>query len=148
MHGMIRRQSLALAAGVGLGIVIQESLWIGADVLEPGHSLNRALLRAPLSDGWLVPLLAAWLAGGAFGGLMTTLVGRNRVIGHVTGLLLSGSALLVAVFALPDAGCFLVVAGSPSASAALGAWLGIALLESEEDGRRPPGVAKLRARAP
>lgn len=142
MRDMIGRQPLALAAGVALGIIIQESLWIGVDALIPEHSLNRALVHAPLSDGWLAPLLAAWLAGGAFGGLMATLIGRNRIIGHVTGLLLSGSGLLVAAFALPDAGRFLVVAGTPSAGAALGTWLGIALLMAEADRQTSPGVAK------
>lgn len=141
---MIRRQALALAAGAGLGIVIQESLWLGLDVLDPGHSLNQALSQAPSSDGWLAPLVLAWFAGGAFGGLMATLVGQNRLIGHLTGVLLSGSALLVATLALPDAGPLLVIAGCPVAGAALGTGMGAALIVREADPHASPGVAKLR----
>jgi len=142
MHSMVERQALAIAAGVGLAIIIQESVWIGWDALIPRHSLNKALLEAPTSDGWLTPLLAAWLAGGAFGGLMSTLIGRSRFSGHATGLLLSAGALLLAVFALPEAGSFLVIAGTPGAGSALGAGLGVKLLDSEHvqyPGRlRPP----------
>ena len=141
---MIRRQALALAAGVGLGIIVQESLWTGIDALDPGHSLNQALVHAPLSGGWLVPLLAAWLAGGAFGGLMATLVSRGRAGGHAAGTFLSGSALLLSALALPDAGAFLVIALTPGAGAALGTGLGMRLLGNE---RNRPTSTKLHVHA-
>jgi len=133
MRSMLQRQALAIAAGVGLGIIIQESLWIGSDALIPSQSLNQALSHAAISDGWLTPLLAAWLAGGAFGGLMSTLLGRSRLSGHATGLLLTGAALVLVCLAIPGAGPFLVIAGTPSAGAALGAGLGVKLLEGEGD---------------
>ena len=133
MRSMLQRQALAMAAGVGLGIIIQESLWIGADALIPSQSLNQALSHAAISDGWLTPLLAAWLAGGAFGGLMSTLLGRSRLSGHAAGLLLTGAALLLVCLALPGSGSFLVIAGTPSAGAALGAGLGVKLLDGEGD---------------
>lgn len=137
MRGMIKRQVQAIAAGICIAVIVQESAWIGLDLLDPTRSLNQALTQAPLANGWLVPMLVAWLVGGGFGGLMATLVGRNRFVGHAAGLLLSGSALLLAALSLPDAGLFLVVASTPSLGAALGTWIGMALLEGDRDGLIP-----------
>jgi len=133
MGGMIRKQALALAAGIAVGIIIQESVWIGFDLLDPERALNQTLIQAPVANGLLVPLLTAWLAGGAFGGLMATLVGRNRIGGHLTGVLLSGSAVLVTAAALTEAGRFLAIAATPGIGAALGVGLGMRLLEREPD---------------
>lgn len=143
MSRMIKRQIQALAAGICIAIIVQESTWIGLDLLDPSHSLNESLTRAPLAGGWMAPLLGAWLAGGAFGGLMATLVGRNRLIGHLTGLLLSGSALLIAALALPKAGGALAISMTPSLGAALGTGLGAALAGHKQSGQ--PSVGKLRS---
>jgi len=135
MRTMIRKQSLALASGVAVGIVIQESLWAAFDLLDPQRALNQVLDQAPAADGLLLPLLTAWIAGGVFGGLMATLVGRKRIAGHVTGLLLSGAALLLTIIVLDDTGRFLAIAATPSIGAALGTGLGLRLLDSEADQR-------------
>lgn len=142
---MIKRQVQALAAGICIAVIVQESAWIAFDVLDPRQSLNVALADAPLSEGWLAPLLLAWVVGGFFGGLMATLVGRNRFSGHATGLLLSASAAILAWIALPGAGGFLAVAATPSIGAALGTWLGLGLgLPAGRHGKpRPPGVVTL-----
>jgi len=125
MRFMIKRQAKALAAGICIAVIVQESTWIALDLLDPTQSLNHALADAPLSDGWLIPLLLAWAAGGVFGGLMATLVGRSRLSGHVTGLLLSASAAVLASISLPGAGGFLAIAATPSIGSALGTWLGL-----------------------
>lgn len=145
MRGMIKRQVQAIAAGICIAVIVQESVWIGLDLLDPTRSLNQALAQAPLARGWLTPLLVAWLVGGGFGGLMATLVGRNRIIGHAAGLLLSGSALLLAAFSLPGAGLFLVVAATPSLGAALGTWIGVVLLDGERDRPVTSGIDTLRS---
>lgn len=146
MCGMIKRQVQALAGGICVAIIVQESIWIGLDLLDPAHALNRQLAEAPLADGWLTPLLVAWLVGGVFGGLMSTLIGRSRYSGHAAGLLLSGSALLVAAISLPGAGPLLVIAATPSLGAALGAGIGVSLLNGESD-RSPllPSLVTLRS---
>lgn len=133
MRSMIKRQVQAIAAGICIAVIVQESVWIGLDQIDPTRSLNQALAHAPLAGGWLAPMLVAWLVGGGFGGLMATLVGRNRIIGHAAGLLLSGSALLLAALSLPGAGLFLLVAATPSLGAALGCWIGAALLAGERE---------------
>lgn len=127
MQTMIKRQVQALAAGICIAVIVQESTWIAFDALNPAQSLNHALAEAPLSDGWLLPLLLAWAAGGVFGGLMATLVGRSRLSGYATGLLLSASAALLAWISLPGAGGFLVIAATPGVGCTLGAWLGFRL---------------------
>lgn len=118
-------QIQALAAGICIAVIVQESIWIALDVLDPLQSLNEALSAAPLSDGWLAPLLLAWTGGGIFGGLMATLVGCSRYTGHAAGLLLSASAALLAWHTLPGAGGFLVVAATPAIGTAIGT--GVAL---------------------
>ena len=135
MPGMVRRQIQAVAAGICIAVIIQESIWIALDLLNPADSLNQALADAPLSDGWLVPLLLAWLLGGAFGGLMATLVGGSRYSGHAAGALLSASAVLLAWISLPDAGAFLAVAATPSIGATIGTGLG---LNVDDAGRGQP----------
>lgn len=145
MHTMIKRQVQALAAGIGIAMVVQESAWIALDMLDPRESLNEALVAAPLSDGWLVPLLLTWAAGGFFGGLMATLVGRRRFSGHATGLLLSGSAALLAWIALPGAGGFLAVAATPTIGAALGTWLGLGLVDEQSGQSMASSVVTLRS---
>jgi len=134
MRGMIKRQVQALAAGICVAVIVQESTWMALDLLDPTQSLNDALADAPLSDGWLVPLLLAWIAGGVFGGLMATLVGRSRFSGHATGLLLSASAAVLIWISLPGAGGFLAIAATPSIGSALGTWLGLAADEPEGPG--------------
>lgn len=124
---MIRRHIQALAAGICIAVIVQESIWLGLDVLDPVQSLNRALADGALSEGWLTPLLLAWLAGGVFGGLMATLVAQSRFSGHATGLLLSASAALLTWISLPGAGAFLVIAATPSIGAALGTSAGLRL---------------------
>lgn len=143
---MIKRQAQALAGGICVAIIVQESIWIGLDLLDPARALNQQLAEAPLADGWLAPLLVAWLVGGVFGGLMATLVGRSRYSGHAAGLLLSGSALLIAAISLPGAGALLVIAATPSLGAAPGSWIGACLLNGESD--RPslmPSLVTLRS---
>mgnify|MGYP006431856901 CR=1 FL=1 len=125
MRDMITRQIQALAAGTCIAVIVQESIWIALDLLDPRQSLNDVLGAAPLSDGWLVPLLLAWIGGGLFGGLMATLVGRSRYTGHAAGLLLSASAALLAWHALPGAGGFLVVAATPAIGTAIGTSLAL-----------------------
>ncbi|HKL51255.1 MAG TPA: hypothetical protein VJ908_08810 [Wenzhouxiangellaceae bacterium] len=140
---MVKRQIQALAAGICIAIIVQESTWIGLDLLDPTRSLNESLAHAPLVGGWLAPLLAAWIAGGVFGALMATLVGRNRFIGHVVGLLLSGSALLIAALSLPGAGSVLTIAATPSLGAALGTWLGIFLSGKQPKNLMTPSIVTL-----
>lgn len=127
MKSMIKKQIQAVSAGICIAVIIQESVWIALDSLDPAQSLNNILAAAPLSGGWLAPLLLAWILGGVFGGLMGTLVGRNRFSGHATGLCLSASAAVLAWISLPGAGGFLVIAITPSLGAALGTWLGLGL---------------------
>lgn len=124
---MINRQVQALAAGICIALIVQESTWIAFDALDPTQSLNHALFEAPLSEGWLAPLLLAWAMGGFFGGLMATLVGGSRLSGHATGLLLSASAAALAWISLPGAGGFLVIAATPGVGSALGAGMGLRL---------------------
>lgn len=145
MRAMIKRQVQALAAGVCIGIVVQESAWTGLDLLDPGASLNRLMIEAPLDGGqpapslWSLnlplfgPLFGAWLLGGTLGGLMATLVGRHRFSGHAAGVLLSASAAMIAYFAWPLAGPFVAVAVMPSVGAALGTGLGLRLLDSGDE---------------
>ncbi|MEX0914462.1 MAG: hypothetical protein WDZ60_01095, partial [Wenzhouxiangellaceae bacterium] len=128
-----------------VAIIVQESIWIGLDLLDPARALNRQLAEAPLADGWLTPLLVAWLVGGVFGGLMATLVGRSRYSGHAAGLLLSSSALLIAAISLPGAGALLVIAATPSLGAAFGAGIGVSLLDGEGDGLVRPSLVTLRS---
>lgn len=144
MWCMFKRQIRAVPAGICVAVIVQESIWTGLDLVDPELSLNQALANAPLAEGWLAPLLLAWLVGGAFGGLMATLVGRNRFTGHAAGLLLSGSALLITALALPDAGGFLAIAGTPSVGAALGTWLGLAFVQDEPDRLTLPSIVTLR----
>lgn len=139
----IRKQVLALALGICIAVIVQESTWMAFDVLDPTQSLNTVLANAPLSDGWLVPLLLAWAVGGVFGGLMATLVGGSRSSGHATGLLLTASAALLAWISLPGAGGFLAISATPSLGAALGTWLGLAADEQER--LTTPSVVTLRA---
>ena len=123
MRGMIKKQVQALAAGICIAMIVQESIWIAFDLLDPTRSLNATLAAAPLSSGWLLPLLLAWAAGGIFGGMMATLVGRRRASGYATGILLSGSAAVLAWISLPGAGGFLAIAATPGIGSALGSWL-------------------------
>lgn len=143
---MIKRQVQALAAGICIAMIIQESTWIAVDVLDPTQSLNHALVEAPLSDGWLLPLLLAWAVGGFFGGLMATLVGRSRLSGHATGLLLSASAAVLAWISLPGAGGFLVIATTPAFGCAPGTWLGYRLVLAADKHKHvaPTSVVTLR----
>lgn len=143
MSSMVKRQIQALAAGICIAIIVQEITWIGLDLLDPTRSLNVILAQAPFAGGWLAPLLAAWMAGGIFGALMATLVGRNRFIGHVAGLLLSGSALVIAALSLPDAGSVLTIAATPSLGAALGTWLGVLLTSKQPKNLMTPGIVTL-----
>ena len=145
MRGMVTRQIQALAAGICIAIIVQESAWIGFDLLNPSQSLNATLAAAPLSDGWLLPLLLAWAAGGIFGGMMATLVGRSRASGYATGLLLSGSAALLAWISLPGAGGFLAIAATPGIGSALGTWMGLALGLTPDGRERLASVATLRS---
>jgi len=142
---MVKRQVQAIAAGICVAIVAQESIWVALDLLDPSYSLNQLLAQGPLAEGWVVPLLSSWIAGGALGGLMATLVGGNRLIGHLTGLLLSGSALLVAALSFPGAGLFLTIAATPSIGAAPGSWLGLALARNHARHLTTPGVGTLRS---
>ena len=136
MCDMITRQLQALAAGTCIAVIVQESIWIALDLLDPRQSLNDVLGAAPLSDGWLVPLLLAWIGGGLFGGLMATLVGRSRYTGHAAGLLLSASAALLAWHSLPGAGGFLIVAAAPFIGTATGTGLALKLeLEGDRNER-------------
>lgn len=143
MRIMIKRQVQALAAGICIAVIVQESAWIAFDVLDPTQSLNEMLANAPLSDGWLAPLLLAWAVGGVFGGLMATLVGGSRLSGHATGLLLSSAAGLLAWISLPGAGGFLAIAATPSFGAALGTWLGmyLGLAADDHEHRTPDDVS-------
>ena len=125
MRCMITRQIQALAAGICIAVIVQESIWAALDALDPLQSLNEALRAAPLSDGWLVPLLLAWTGGGIFGGLMATLVGGSRYTGHAAGLVLSASAALLAWLALSGAGGFLAVAATPAIGTAIGTSLAL-----------------------
>ena len=146
MRSMIKRQVQALAAGICIAIIVQESTWIAFDALDPTQSLNHALAEAPLSDGWLLPLLLAWAVGGFFGGLMATLVGRSRLSGHATGLLLAASAALLAWISLPGAGGFLVIAATPVFGSTLGTWLGyrLGLVADRHRHAAPTSVVTLR----
>lgn len=148
MRRMIKRQVQALAAGICIAVIVQESTWIAIDLLDPAQSLNDALAAAPLTEGWLAPLLLAWAIGGLFGGLMATLVGRSRFSGHATGVLLSCSAAALAWISLPGAGGFLVVAATPSAGAALGTWLGSGLIADKRERLLHSSVVTLRAGFP
>lgn len=143
---MIKRQIHALTAGICVAIVVQESTWLASDMLDPGRPLNHALADAPLSTGWLLPLILAWAAGGIFGGMMATLVGRSRASGYATGLLLSASAAMLAWISLPGAGGFLAIAATPWIGSALGAWLAFSLgLNADRNDRlEPTRVVKLR----
>jgi len=143
---MIKRQIQALAAGICLAVIVQESTWIAFNLLDPTQSLNQALADAPLSDGWLLPLLLAWAAGSVFGGLMATLVGRSRFSGYAVGLLLSASAAALAWISLPGAGAFLVIAATPGIGSALGTGLGLRLGRAADSHNRlvPPSVVTLR----
>lgn len=125
MRGMITRQIRALAAGTCIAVIVQESIWLALDAIDPLQSLNDVLAAAPLSEGWLVPLLLAWAGGGIFGGLMATLVGRSRYTGHAAGVVLSASAALLAWRALPDAAGFLAVAATPAIGTAIGTGLAL-----------------------
>jgi len=140
MKAMIKRQIQALAAGLCIGVIMQESIWVGLDAVDARYSLNQALTEAPLTTGWIVPLLLAWLAGGVFGGLMATLMGGNRLTGHIAGLLLSCSALLVTWLAMPGAGGLLVISLTPALGAVFGTCLGAALLGSK---RGRPGLQRI-----
>jgi uncharacterized protein (DUF697 family) len=145
MRSMIKRQIQALAAGICIAVIVQESTWVALDVLDPTQSLNDALAEAPLSDGWLIPLVLAWAMGGVFGGLMATLVGRSRLSGLATGLLLSASAAVLAWISLPGAGGFLAIAATPSIGSALGTWLGLGLAADKHERHTLASVDKLRA---
>jgi len=148
MRSMIKRQVQALAAGICVAVIVQESTWLAFNMLDPRQSLNQALVDAPLSDGWLLPLLLAWAAGGVFGGLMATLVGRSRLSGHATGLFLSLSAALLTWISLPGAGAFLVIAATPSIGSALGTWLGLGLAADDSERPLPTSVVTLRSGFP
>jgi len=148
MRRMIKRQIQALAAGICIAVIVQESIWIAIDLLDPAQSLNAALAAAPLSDGWLAPLLLAWAIGGLFGGLMATLVGRSRFSGHSAGLLLSCSAAGLAWISLPGAGGFLAIAATPSVGAALGTWLGSGLTADRRERPSHSSIVTLRADVP
>ena len=143
---MVKRQLQAVAAGICIAIIAQESTWIAFDVLDPARSLNDALAEAPLSNGWLAPLLLSWALGGVLGGLMATLVGQSRFSGYATGLSLSASALALLWICLPGAGGFLAVALTPGIGAALGAWLGLLLERAADKHERisPASIVTLR----
>lgn len=144
---MIKRQVQALAAGICIAMIVQESIWIALDAVDPTQSLNDALAGAPLSEGWLLPLLLAWAAGGMFGGMMATLVGRGRASGYATGFLLSCSAGVLAWISLPGAGGFLAIAATPGMGSALGTWLALGLGLAADRHQRPipPSVVTLRS---
>lgn len=145
MLAMIKRQIQALAAAICIAVIVQESTWIALDLVDPTQSLNQALADAPLSGGWLVPLLLAWLFGGFFGGLMATLVGNSRFSGHLSGLFLSASAAALAWLSMPDAGGFLAIAATPSIGAALGTWLGLELTTGQDQPPMPSSIVTLHA---
>ncbi|MDT8449943.1 MAG: hypothetical protein RQ847_07180 [Wenzhouxiangellaceae bacterium] len=138
---MLRRLALSLAGGIITGIVAQESAWLAMNALLPEVALNAAMLERDPGGAWLLPLLGAWLLGGAVAGLMATLIGRRRFSGHLAGAALTASALLLVRAAWPDAGGLLAFAITPSLGAALGTAGGLRLL-APPDAR---SVDRLRA---
>lgn len=127
---MIRRFVQALCAGITVGIVLQECLWLVADALTPGVSLNHALVT-PGHGGVLVLATLAWLAGGLAAGLMGGLVGRGRSAGIAAGLAMVGSAALLLGHALDSPGALLALAGIPLPAAMLGAGLARRVIDAD-----------------
>ncbi|MGK7295383.1 MAG: hypothetical protein ACNS61_06065 [Candidatus Wenzhouxiangella sp. M2_3B_020] len=142
---MIKRHLQALAAGIAVGIVLQESAWTGLDWVDPTRSLNEALVSGPDAPGLLVPLLFTWLLGGFAGGLMGSLVGRHRAHGIAVGILLAASACSIAVLAWPDAGALLVVGAVPLPAAIVAAGLAGRVLQPRSEADEAIGVDTLRA---
>jgi hypothetical protein len=141
---MFARVVRALASGIAVGIVLQESVWLALDPIDPLRSLHVEWTRGPQGDGWLVPLIAAWLIGGGAGGLMAALVGRNRWLAHAVGALLCASAGLLLTLAWPDAGAAKWLALTPALGAAAGAAMAGYVLADDEHGGGER-VATLRA---
>lgn len=142
---MIKRHIQALAAGIAVGIVLQESVWTGLDWVDPTRSLNEALVSGPHAPGLMVPLLFTWLLGGFAGGLMGALVGRHRAHGIVVGVLLAASACSIAVLAWPDAGALLVLAAAPLPAAIVAAGLADRVLPRRSEADESIRVGTLRA---
>jgi len=127
---MIRRFARALCAGIVVGVVLQESLWLVFGALSPGVSLNRALL-APPGSGVLVLATLCWALGGLTAGLMAALLGRGRLAGLAAGLAMAGSALLLLAHALDHPGGLLALAGTPLPAAIVGAGLARRVLDAD-----------------
>ncbi|MDT8409142.1 MAG: hypothetical protein RQ741_06045 [Wenzhouxiangellaceae bacterium] len=125
---MIKRQFRALAAGVTIGVVAQESLWMGLNLIDPAVELNELLAAGSRPSAWILPMLICWIFGGLLGGLMATLVARNRIAGVVCGALLSGSAWLLATLSWPQPGAMILLTLVPLVAAIPATWLGSYLL--------------------
>jgi len=137
---MIARFTRALAAGVVIAMVLQESVWWGMDRIDPARSLNAAFVLGPLGRGWPVPLAVSWLLGGLAGGMMATLVGGSRWHGHALGLVLGPAAAVLLHLAWRDTGAFLLLALTPVLATALGAGLAGRALPREPRGLAPSVV--------
>jgi hypothetical protein len=141
---MFSRFARALAAGLAVGIVLQEGIWLALGAIDPTRSLHLEWTLGPLGEGWVVPMIASWLIGGTAAGLMAALVGGSRWHGHAAGALLCGSAGLLLTLAWPEAGLARLMALMPALGATLGAGLAGRLLP-ESPGRSAATADTLRA---
>jgi len=94
----MKRWIQAIAGAVIVGLIMQESLWLGLNAVLSGQPLNHALAGLAPGTNWLAPALAAWILGGLVTGVMATLIGGHRIFAWAGGLLLGGSAAMLMHF--------------------------------------------------
>lgn len=128
MITMVRKSIQAMTAGAGVGVVIQESIWLAGDFMTPATRMTAAMVAFQADTPWLALLMLGWLAGGAIAGLMGSMMSRGRIAGYLAGLLLTFAAWLQIELTWSDPGALTVFALIPMIGATAGVGFGLRLM--------------------
>lgn len=128
MLTMVRKSIQAMTAGAGVGVVIQESIWLIGDSMTPATRMAAAMVAFQADAPWLALLMPGWLTGGAVAGLMSSMMSRSRIAGYLAALLLTLAAWLQIELTWPDPGALSAFSLVPLLGAAAGVDFGLRLV--------------------